>query len=568
MGKMTAAVFMAALTFAVCGCTERPSEKKPDTGTLRRDILDTLDLMTEYSTSGRYGDLLETVLPLYNEAVRMGNDTGQIVFGSGVAEAYSRLDMPDSAIAYLHRIHPIAEKMNNRSMLSMIYNTRGLYSLYYRMNYNEAVECFLKALYYTDTTGSSGTDSYYRTMSNIAHTYNLRRDTSGLKYSMKTYLEGKRTGNDYLVYIGAINTATQYCIRRDYQHALAYIDEAMEFADKYHNTVEVYYLYADIMAGTGKVHEAETYYRKALEASDDVETAVLCGIYRSYGDFLMSRGRWSDAAGIYRSGIDAARKVGSYMYLYALYLGLSEAYGEMGDTESELRYYKQFHYLSDSVFNYEKERTMNEMLVKYETEKKERLLQQQEVQLLHKNRKLTAYAFIIALLTVVVVAVLILYVKRREMYRQLVKRHYENYILERRLMGREEHTAGKDSNPNTGNDRLSQLFKEISTLMEKEKVYRNSGLTVESLAKLLNTNRTYVSSAIKQSCGMTFKDYVNSLRVAEAVSMLSDPENDIPLKAMFSQLGFNSTSTFYRVFQNATGVPPSRYRKESRRIAG
>ena len=116
MGKMTAAVFMAALTFAVCGCTERPSEKKPDTGTLRRDILDTLDLMTEYSTSGRYGDLLETVLPLYNEAVRMGNDTGQIVFGSGVAEAYSRLDMPDSAIAYLHRIHPIAEKMNNRSI--------------------------------------------------------------------------------------------------------------------------------------------------------------------------------------------------------------------------------------------------------------------------------------------------------------------------------------------------------------------------------------------------------------------------------------------------------------------
>lgn len=65
---------------------------------------------------------------------------------------------------------------------------------------------------------------------------------------------------------------------------------------------------------------------------------------------------------------------------------------------------------------------------------------------------------------------------------------------------------------------------------------------------------------------MTFKNYVNSLRISEAVAILSDPDNDVPLKAVYAELGFNSTSTFYRVFQNATGVPPSQYRKEARKM--
>lgn len=115
-------------------------------------------------------------------------------------------------------------------------------------------------------------------------------------------------------------------------------------------------------------------------------------------------------------------------------------------------------------------------------------------------------------------------------------------------------------------DRLKPLFDRITQMMELDKAYRDSTISVESLAKALQTNRTYVSSAVNQYAGTTFKNWINSLRISEAVEILSDPDKDIPLKAMYAELGFNSSSAFYRAFQNATGVPPSQYRKEARRI--
>lgn len=147
----------------------------------------------------------------------------------------------------------------------------------------------------------------------------------------------------------------------------------------------------------------------------------------------MEDGRWQEAAEIYRRGIGIAGEGGSYMHLHELYLGLSEALCGMGDIRGGLENFRRYHYLSDSVFNLEKERAMNEMMVKYGTEKKERLLPQQEVELVKKNRRLVVSAFAIVLLTVTAVAVTVLYIRRKEMYRQLARRHYENYKLEQKL---------------------------------------------------------------------------------------------------------------------------------------
>ena len=58
---------------------------------------------------------------------------------------------------------------------------------------------------------------------------------------------------------------------------------------------------------------------------------------------------------------------------------------------------------------------------------------------------------------------------------------------------------------------------------------------------------------------LTF-DY--NFRVNAAARMLC--ETDIPVKAIADELGFNSSSVFYRAFQQAIGVPPAKYRKETR----
>ena len=60
---------------------------------------------------------------------------------------------------------------------------------------------------------------------------------------------------------------------------------------------------------------------------------------------------------------------------------------------------------------------------------------------------------------------------------------------------------------------------------------------------------------------MTFPYYVNSFRINEAVRILSNPEDNTPIKAIAGNLGYNNLTTFYRLFEAAKGMPPSKYRE-------
>ncbi len=93
-------------------------------------------------------------------------------------------------------------------------------------------------------------------------------------------------------------------------------------------------------------------------------------------------------------------------------------------------------------------------------------------------------------------------------------------------------------------------------------IYRRNDLTIERLAELLNTNRTYLSQAINRGAGKAFSGYLNGYRIDEAVRRLSDVEDDIPLKALALSLGYNHLQTFYSAFQSQIGMPPSKYRKK------
>ena len=61
---------------------------------------------------------------------------------------------------------------------------------------------------------------------------------------------------------------------------------------------------------------------------------------------------------------------------------------------------------------------------------------------------------------------------------------------------------------------------------------------------------------------LSFTHYVNRFRIEEAIRLLSDPNNETPLKAISTELGFNSISTFYNLFQSSVGMTPSQYRNK------
>ena len=108
-----------------------------------------------------------------------------------------------------------------------------------------------------------------------------------------------------------------------------------------------------------------------------------------------------------------------------------------------------------------------------------------------------------------------------------------------------------------------KLFVVAERLMKEKKIFREKDLTINKLATVMKTNRTYLSLAINEFAKCSFCNYINRYRIEEAKILLTDKINQIPIKHICDEVGYNSMNAFYESFKKNVGVPPSLYRKIS-----
>ena len=60
--------------------------------------------------------------------------------------------------------------------------------------------------------------------------------------------------------------------------------------------------------------------------------------------------------------------------------------------------------------------------------------------------------------------------------------------------------------------------------------------------------------------GVSFRDFLNSLRIEKAKGLLRS--SDSTVLAIALECGFKNESTFHRVFLDVTGTTPAKYKKE------
>lgn len=137
---------------------------------------------------------------------------------------------------------------------------------------------------------------------------------------------------------------------------------------------------------------------------------------------------------------------------------------------------------------------------------------------------------------------------------------HESVIDELKNVDLELDDAEGDESPMDNKDYHLQkhLSEMVNDLFEKQKIYLNPRLKLSDVAMMVGTNRTYLSRFFNQENGKTFYDYVNNYRVKHAETLLET--TDKPLLIVAEESGFNSQSTFRRVFIAVHKCSPSEYR--------
>ena len=98
----------------------------------------------------------------------------------------------------------------------------------------------------------------------------------------------------------------------------------------------------------------------------------------------------------------------------------------------------------------------------------------------------------------------------------------------------------------------------LLTLMAEEQPWLEPELTLTEVAKRLRITPGLLSKVINSGCGQNFNDFVNAYRVQEARRKLADARfAHYSLVGVALESGFNSKSTFNRVFRKVTGQAPS-----------
>lgn len=91
-----------------------------------------------------------------------------------------------------------------------------------------------------------------------------------------------------------------------------------------------------------------------------------------------------------------------------------------------------------------------------------------------------------------------------------------------------------------------------------EKNY-SKNISLKDMADHIGISEQHLSSVFKDEIGKSPSNYLTEYRIERAKSLLE--QNEINLKRLYSEVGFNSYNYFFTVFKKYTGFTPEEYRK-------
>ncbi len=110
-----------------------------------------------------------------------------------------------------------------------------------------------------------------------------------------------------------------------------------------------------------------------------------------------------------------------------------------------------------------------------------------------------------------------------------------------------------------GNRSKPKVYKRIDNVINfiNDK-YRDANFSLKYMAAYMDTTPSNLSQYFKKCTGENISDYIDSLRMGYAKSMLE--QSDVTISCISSELGYSNASAFIKKFKKVVGITPGEYR--------
>lgn len=399
---------------------------------------------------------------------------------------------------------------------------KGIYCLVkarllFRVDRNgEAIACNSRAIRYLRQSGSTG--ELKNALLNQGYFYSAVDAKKAWKYYSQAQNLEKKGEKRFFVLLRT-NLALQCLLQNDTRKAAEYCTEAEQFLRKKEN---------------------ENYLDRFRVLIIQASIAEMEQNFSREDDFLEKAKQLAVKHDMY---LNLSSIVYSQSYNYIQRSDFKNAYFALREKDS-LSEFISVENLSEEMAVYDLESKI--AVAKAE---KQRLNTQIEHERERKQWLLGSSAFLLVLLT----GISYLWLGNRRKNRIL--------ILQNRELAQTEtqRTKTKTESAKTAD---SELIAELEKWVLDKELYKQSNLTIERLAKKLNTNRTYLSEAINSYYQMNYSTWINQVRIQAARKMLAAPEFAYySIEGIAQLVGYTSISSFNSSFKRITGLTPSQFRK-------
>ena len=352
-------------------------------------------------------------------------------------------------------------------------------------------------------------------------------------------------------------------IQTQYDSALYFYNKGLIIKEKQNDTIGIPYSISNIAGVYGRqkrYEESKDFFNKSLQARLEMQDSIgVAENYTQIGEVFQAEKKYAEAIKNIQKSLPISIKKQYRNLTQYNYKTLSDIYKSQNKTDSALFYFEKYLAVKDSIHNTEVQKKIAELSVEFETEKKEKELAEQKLELKQKNTLIygsLGLAFLLGLLGYLFYNQQKLknrqLKKESELKTALAKIETQNKLQEQRLR------ISRDLHDNIG-AQLTFIISSIDNLKygiknasssTKEKLTNISAFTSQTIYELRDT----IWAMNKES--ITFEDL--QARITNFINKANDASSNIVFSynvsdtisadyTMSSVVGMN----IYRIIQEA-----------------